>query len=178
MRKHREKPKRAQIEANLELMASINGAGLKLLTETFDCIAVDTQTGEALNTPEIINLINNTMGKPSKKFTDEVAEQPSREFVKFAKEGDSFEGILTNELVTIKGKKDGEKDSVCCVVEDADGKQYLLPSAVKLNRKLENLKQIKADSIAVGIDIYIEFLGSVKVEGVTNKMHDFKVLTT
>lgn len=112
----------------------------------------------------------------------EIEEAPLMEFVKFQNKGDNFKGVFRGETIVIKNNKDGDK--ACYVVEDpiteenptAEVKKRILPTNEKLMRKMENLIKVATpEKVKRGVEIEIEYKGTIKVEGVTNPMKDYSV---
>lgn len=140
----------------------IRSAALEPLTSETDNLTAVLKSKETIKTIE-------KMAKS--KFTTEVEESAMEKFVKFETKDDKVEGFITGERKMVK-------ESECFVIE-VDGERMLLPSNVKLNRKLENLCKINEEKLSKGegVETQITFLGKSKVEGVANPMSDFKVLT-
>lgn len=175
------KPSQEAINAMIDLYAK--NKNLKSLIKVFD-LDIRTATVQPLDTETVKPshretvreiLKQNTMSTAkktvAKKFNTEVEESNMEPFVKFENEDDAHEGIITGETKTIKDSK--------CFIMEIDGVRHVVPSNVQLNRKLENVCKIHSEDIEAGngVEVRIEYLGLIKIEGVANKVKNFKVLT-
>lgn len=90
-----------------------------------------------------------------------------KRFIKFEDEGEVFTGKLVGQ-----GKV---QENDCFFVSNEDGEEFTLPTHVRLSQKIKKIFKLKGNG-ALGTNISIEYLGEVKVDGVVNKMRDYKVL--